>query len=120
MHPAYAENTGTVLLEAVVAGLPVIVTDVCGYARYVAEAGAGEVVPTPFSQEAFNQQLQQMLLADKSGWREAGLNYADTADIYEMPLRVAEWIEKTAAKNEKGPTDGVISRRTFRHVVGRR
>src|SRR5690606_5477605 len=41
IHPAYAENTGTVLLEAVVAGLPVLTTTVCGYGKYIDEAGAG-------------------------------------------------------------------------------
>ncbi len=101
VHPAYAENTGTVLLEAVVAGLPVIVTDVCGYARYVAEAGAGDVVVSPFSQQNFNRQLQAMLLADKTEWRRAGLAYAETADIYDMPQRVAEFIEQVGAKNQQ-------------------
>ena len=96
VHPAYAENTGTVLLEAVVAGLPVLVTDVCGYARYVEEAGAGVLVPTPFSQEKFNQQLCEMLEADRSLWKKKALKYADSADIYDMPLRVAEYIEQFA------------------------
>ena len=41
IHPAYNENTGTVLLEALVAGLPVLVSAVCGYAHYIAEADAG-------------------------------------------------------------------------------
>jgi hypothetical protein len=36
IHPAYNENTGTVLLEALVAGLPVLTTAVCGYAHYIA------------------------------------------------------------------------------------
>ena len=46
IHPAYHENTGTALLEALVAGLPVLVTDVCGYAHYIAEADAGRVLPS--------------------------------------------------------------------------
>ncbi len=102
VHPAYAEAAGMVLLEAVVAGLPVIVTDVCGYARYVVEANAGEVVVSPYSQQAFNQQLQAMLLADKTEWRRAALAYAESADIYDMPERVAELIERVAKQQQKG------------------
>ena len=49
IHPAYNENTGTVLLEALVAGLPVLVTDVCGYAHYITDANCGRVVPSPSS-----------------------------------------------------------------------
>ncbi len=94
VHPAYAENTGTVLLEAVVAGLPVLVTDVCGYARYVREAGAGELVPTPFDPDDFRRRLDTMLRADKHAWRENGLRYAQTADIYSLPERAAELIER--------------------------
>lgn len=94
VHPAYAENTGTVLLEAVVAGLPVLVTDVCGYSRYVAEAGAGKVLPSPYTQEAFNCELAEMLLADKSQWRDNGLQFAQSADIYDMPVRAVDVIDQ--------------------------
>ena len=47
IHPAYNENTGTVLLEALVAGLPVLVSAVCGYAHYIAEANCGLVLDNP-------------------------------------------------------------------------
>ncbi|MFC5303175.1 glycosyltransferase family 4 protein [Azospira restricta] len=85
IHPAYNENTGTVLLEAVVAGLPVLTTAVCGYAHYIAEAGAGVVLPEPFAQAALNDALATMLADDaaRRQWQANGLAFAETADIYD-------------------------------------
>ncbi len=93
IHPAYNENTGTVLLEALVAGLPVLCSDVCGYARYIEEAKAGALVRSPFSQEAFNRLLAEMLDSpERARWRDNALAYADSADIYSLPERAAERI----------------------------
>jgi UDP-glucose:(heptosyl)LPS alpha-1,3-glucosyltransferase len=94
IHPAYNENTGTVLLEALVAGLPVLVTDVCGYAHYIADANGGRVLPSPFDQEQLNRTLAQMLGDDaqRATWGRNGLAYAETADLYSMPQRAADVI----------------------------
>ena len=94
IHPAYNENTGTVLLEALVAGLPVLVTDVCGYAHYIADADCGRVLPSPFEQERLNQYLAEMLADDaaRARWGANGLAYADTADLYSMPQKAADVI----------------------------
>ena len=43
-----------------------------------------------------------MLLADKTEWRRAALAYAESADIYDMPERVAELIERVAKQQQKG------------------
>jgi len=94
IHPAYAENTGTVLLEAIVAGLPVLVTDVCGYAHYVQEAGVGKVMSSPFDQMVFDASLREMLLEDSTKWRENGINFSKYADIYDMPIKAADVIDK--------------------------
>jgi UDP-glucose:(heptosyl)LPS alpha-1,3-glucosyltransferase len=85
VHPAYNENTGTVLLEAVVAGLPVLTTAVCGYAHYIDEARAGIVLPEPFVQSSLNAALVRMLsdAAARFQWQANGLAFADTADIYD-------------------------------------
>jgi UDP-glucose:(heptosyl)LPS alpha-1,3-glucosyltransferase len=94
IHPAYNENTGTVLLEALVAGLPVLVTDVCGYAHYIAEADAGRVLDSPFVQTRLDALLAEMLAdpAQRQTWSRNGLAYADTADLYSMPQHAADII----------------------------
>ncbi|NQD92583.1 glycosyltransferase family 4 protein [Pseudomonas sp. CrR25] len=94
IHPAYNENTGTVLLEALVAGLPVLVTDVCGYAHYIAEADAGWVLASPFEQQRLNRTLAEMLSDDarRAQWQRNGLAFAESADLYSMPQRAADVI----------------------------
>ena len=94
IHPAYNENTGTVLLEALVAGLPVLVSAVCGYAHYIAEADSGLVLDEPFEQAQLNGYLIRMLKDDaaRSIWGRNGLAFADTADLYSMPQHAADVI----------------------------
>ena len=96
VHPAYAENTGTVILEAMIAGLPVLVSDVCGYAHYVNQAEAGRVLSAPFSQEEFDQILKQMLLSDeRDEWGINGQRFGTYADIYSMPDKAVDIIAET-------------------------
>jgi UDP-glucose:(heptosyl)LPS alpha-1,3-glucosyltransferase len=94
IHPAYNENTGTVLLEALVSGLPVLVSAVCGYAHYIAEADCGRVLSEPFAQAQLNQQLAAMLSDDaaRTQWSLNGLAFADVADLYSMPQHAADVI----------------------------
>lgn len=94
IHPAYNENTGTVLLEAVVAGLPVLTTAACGYAHYIKEADAGLVIPVPFDQPVLDKALASML-ADPSAreqWGRNGLAFSCQDDLYHMPERAADII----------------------------
>ncbi|MAZ87940.1 MAG: glucosyltransferase I RfaG [Cellvibrionaceae bacterium] len=100
IHPARHENTGTVLIEALVAGLPVLVTDVCGYAHYVKDADMGRVMASPFDGAVLAQQLSEMLAemtesADQ--WRRRGAEFASQADVYSMPDVAAEKIMACAA-----------------------
>lgn len=61
VHPAREENTGTVILESLLYGVPAIVSAECGYAEHVARSGAGAVIPAPFDQKDFLGQVQSAL-----------------------------------------------------------
>ncbi len=95
LHPAYSENTGTVLLEALVAGLPEIVTDVCGYAHYISEANCGAVLESPFNESTYLTALVEALYDSqlRARWRQNALRFAAQADLYSMPERAAEIID---------------------------
>lgn len=104
LHPAYSESAGYVLLEAIIAGLPVLTTDTCGYACHVLKAEAGQVCPSPFRQQDLNERLAQMLVsAERSQWSRNGLRYGQQADLYAMPAHALDEIEAfVQARAEKG------------------
>ncbi|WP_348720087.1 glycosyltransferase family 4 protein [uncultured Alcanivorax sp.] len=95
LHPAYRESAGMVLLEAAVAGLPVLTTDTCGYARYVREAGAGEVIASPFDQQALNRAMANMLAQRPGPWSAAGVEYGQQESLYRLPETVVNWLEES-------------------------
>jgi UDP-glucose:(heptosyl)LPS alpha-1,3-glucosyltransferase len=102
LHPARKENTGTVILEALVAGLPAFVSGACGYAGHITKSEAGLVSAEPFEQQAFNQQLASMLDRERlQHWSDRALHYADTEDLYSMPQKVAAIIETMVQKNKE-------------------
>ena len=110
IHPALDEAAGIVLLEALVAGLPVLVTDVCGYAHHIAAAKAGLVLASPFTQQNLDESVLQTL---EPGFLEAckvhALDYAAREDLYSMHKTGAAMIEQFIVAKQgriKGRTNG--------------
>jgi len=95
LHPARTENTGKVLLEAMAAGLPVVVSGVCGWSRLVAEAQAGVVMPEPFVQADFNRQAQEAMGSPRyPDWQRHGPRYCEEHGVFaRMPAQVIASIE---------------------------
>ena len=97
IHPSLKESAGMVILEAIVAGLPVLTTASCGYAYHVERAQAGVVCPMPFQQEYLNQQLEVMLLSKERGvWKINGITYGQDQDLYSMPQTVVDLLVQAA------------------------
>ncbi len=108
LHPAHVENTGNVLFEAMVAGLAIIATDVCGFAPYIVKANAGMVLPSPFKQENLNSSLQTMLQADFRAYGNNGIKLTSTMSFDAMPQLATKFIEKTATKKQmQTPLDNI-------------
>jgi UDP-glucose:(heptosyl)LPS alpha-1,3-glucosyltransferase len=117
VHPAYRENTGLVILEALACGAPILVTASCGYANHVADAHAGIVHAMPFNQEKFNQQFLEMRQsAQKQQWSVNGLQYAkeimqandgsaEAAILIELALQKRLALQKEPALQETNVHD---------------
>ena len=95
MLPAYDETAGMVILESMFAGLPALVTQNCGYARYLKEADAGLLAPLPFNQTDFNQQLVELLTSDqRSAWRRRGMAVASQPELFQLAERAVDYLEQ--------------------------
>ncbi len=95
IHPATDEAAGIVLLEALVSGLPVLVTDVCGYAHHIAAADCGVVLDSPFQQSDLNAAVLRSLDPEfLAACKTRALAYADSEDLYSMHAAGAALIEQ--------------------------
>lgn len=100
LHPAYLELTGTVILEALVAGVPVLTTAACGFAYYVEGSNAGKVIQEPFSQAQLNTALLEMLSDDAlKKYKERAFHFSETQDVYRMPEVAVETIHRILMAN---------------------
>jgi len=99
VHPARHDTTGTVILEAVVNGLPVVTTSICGYAQHVDVAEAGIVIAEPFGYQAF---VAALSLAEDAGrrdqWSASAEQYGAQPFLYDGRTRAAEIILAAAAE----------------------
>lgn len=94
LHPARAEATGGVLIEALATGVPVISSSICGYNSFIDEAEAGRFFTEPFEIAPAVEILEQVL-NKLPEFREKANTYANTAitpDTFQRARREAEVI----------------------------
>jgi UDP-glucose:(heptosyl)LPS alpha-1,3-glucosyltransferase len=102
LHPSRYDTTGTVILEGLVNGLPVVATEVCGYASHITAAGAGAVVAEPFDQGALNAAIKSAQdPATRAAWSRAGMMYGQRSGLSEGRQCAAQII--LAAAHGKHP-----------------
>jgi UDP-glucose:(heptosyl)LPS alpha-1,3-glucosyltransferase len=93
VHPARLEVTGTVILEAMANGLPVITTANCGFSVHVSGAKAGMVIGEPFAQAELEAALTKANAAQRAIWSANALAYCADPALYSGIARACELIE---------------------------
>lgn len=95
VHPARREAAGLVLLEALAAGLPVLATEVCGYAPHVVQSGAGRVLREPYDARIATAALAAMLASpSRARWADAARVWAGRASAQDFADVAARHIEQ--------------------------
>jgi UDP-glucose:(heptosyl)LPS alpha-1,3-glucosyltransferase len=61
LHPARVENTGLVILESLLAGVPVIASAACGFSEFIQRFGAGIVLADPFDPAEYEAAIRASL-----------------------------------------------------------
>jgi UDP-glucose:(heptosyl)LPS alpha-1,3-glucosyltransferase len=100
VHPARLDVTGTVILEAIVNGLPVIATANCGYSTHVAAADAGVVLPATAAPEAIDRALDEATAAQRARWSAHAFAYGQAPALFSGLPRAADLIEAAAGGDE--------------------
>lgn len=97
IHPARNEAAGSVLLEGIAAGVPVICSGECGFYTFVEEA-AGLVTKKPFEQNELNQLLLKTInkLPELT---EQTRDYAENADFYSRAEKAVDYFEEAVNYN---------------------
>ena len=93
--PARARSAGSVLIEAIAAGLPAVCTELCGYASFTAESG-GAVLPEPFAQNDLNHMLEELALSPAllKEMKHATLSYAAGLNLHNRTRCAVDFIEE--------------------------
>jgi len=100
VHPARREAAGSILIEAIASGLPVVCTEVCGF-RDIVLASGGHVLNEPFYPGALTAELDYLTGISDDGlyyWRQQVLTYAHgPADFYRRADVLVNFIQSRRA-----------------------
>jgi len=93
VHPARREAAGLVLLEAMVGGLPVVTTAVCGHAPWVLQHGMGQVLPSAAGPAELAAAIGQLLAAPPEPFLQRAAELVASGTWFGLPDRVVDLLE---------------------------
>lgn len=106
LHPARKELAGNVILEAMLCGIPVVASDHCGYAHYIAEQQMGGLIPANAPPNAIAELVASTLAMDSAVWRKRAEVFVRTGDVFSRPDVTVAVLEKIADA-KKSPAESL-------------
>ncbi|TGS72242.1 glycosyltransferase [Mesorhizobium sp. M3A.F.Ca.ET.201.01.1.1] len=97
VHPARLDVTGTVIVEALAAGVPVVTTQNCGYAAHVSASGAGLVLSPDASPSAIAE-AARVVKSKRASLSKLAHDYVATTEMTTGIELAATGIEEVASR----------------------
>ena len=120
LHPARLENTGLVILESLIAGVPVIASAVCGFAEYVERFGAGTVLREPFNATGYVAAIRAALEPERlDDFQRRARNSADqlrSEGGLDRIVDVIELVLQRRAATRTASESGLARADKFAHI----
>ena len=96
VHPAREEAAGNIIIEALVSGLPSLVSSEVGFSNLVLNYQAGSVVEGEFNQDKFNLILEQSIASSKLETIKKSIMPLEKEKFFYSRFKfIADYIEKT-------------------------
>jgi UDP-glucose:(heptosyl)LPS alpha-1,3-glucosyltransferase len=110
VHPARRERDALAPLEALVTGLPVVVSEDCGCAQHIRDSRGGIILPAQFDQDLLERAVLRMLDGIyRADCRESARMYLRLTDLYTLYSTGADCIERLIATRRQGRADQAAS-----------
>ncbi len=94
LHPSRVEAAGSVIVEALACGLPVLVSDSCGFSFHVERAVAGKQIKNnPYNQETFNALLLNAR-SQLAYWGGNASEYASVEPLHGRAKKILDELER--------------------------
>jgi UDP-glucose:(heptosyl)LPS alpha-1,3-glucosyltransferase len=111
-HPARKDVTGAVILEAIINGLPVVATGLCGFAPHIGKAQAGRVIDEPFSLQRYAASLLEVS-SNGAAYSANGIRYGNCEDLFDGVETVCDWIEAGLENQSAANGASAVSKNSF-------
>jgi UDP-glucose:(heptosyl)LPS alpha-1,3-glucosyltransferase len=102
VHPARSEAAGLVLLEAAIAGLPVVVTEVCGHAHFIERYDVGQVIKADANATDVALALARVLERSVDTRVIQARQLVTNANIFSLANTALDLIERRARRQKVG------------------